>query len=353
MDKKRILIVDDEQSIQEYLSKILSHEGYETKTADNAQDALEIIKGGQIDLLLTDIKMPGKSGLWLLEQLKKLSVSTSAMVITASDDLEDAVEAFEFGAENYMLKPLHMDVIFHKVRIVLEKRRLFLANINYQHNLERLVAERTGELNRAKDRIRKGYIETIQRLTIVAEYKDEETGSHLSRIGLYVKILAEVMGLSADKAEILHIASAMHDIGKISIPDNILSKPGPLTLEEFEIVKKHTVVGAKILKGSDSEFLKVAEGIALGHHEKWDGTGYPYGLKKEEIPVENRIMSIADQYDALRSRRPYKPPFDHQTAYKIITEGDRKSQPEQFDPAILELFKKHHKNFDEIYESVK
>jgi len=203
-----------------------------------------------------------------------------------------------------------------------------------------------------RDDIKKGYIETIQRLTVTAEYKDKTTGCHLKRIGLYAKLMAEVMGLSATIAETLYITGPMHDLGKIGICDEILLKPGPLTPEEFETVKKHTLIGAEILKGSDSEFLKIAARIALFHHEKWDGSGYPYGLKKNEIPIESRIMSIADQYDAIRSRRPYKPPYDHKTAYKIITEGDNKSNPGQFYPDILNAFKRCHERFNEIYESL-
>lgn len=360
METEKILIVDDEKPIREYLERTLKHLGYEVAASTgDAETALKILKETDIALLLADIHMPGKDGLWLLKKISELAVDTNIIVLTASHNLEDAINSLNIGADRYILKPMRIQEIEHTVKNVLEKRRLLMENKAYQQQLEEKVIIRTAKLKETLDAlslsqkaIKHGYIETIQRLTAAAEYKDEETGSHLRRIGLYTKFLAEELGLPSEIIEMLFITSPMHDLGKISIPDKILLKHGPLTPVEFEVVKTHTVVGAKILRGSDSEFLKISEKIALSHHERWNGTGYPYGLKGEEIPMESRILSVADQYDAIRSRRPYKEPVDHMTAYKILTEGDGKSTPEQFDPVILELFKKHHKKFNEIYESI-
>ncbi len=361
MEKEKILIVDDEQPVREYLERALKHLGYEIAGCiDSADDALEILQKGDIALLLTDLHMPGKSAMYLLNNHRGLKINTSAIVVTASQNLEDAISALNLGADRYILKPMRIEEISHTVKSVLEKRQLLIENKEYQEHLETKVLLRTKELNKtmealnsSKDYIKRSYIESIQRLTVVAEYKDEQTGSHLRRIGLYAKIMSEELGLSAEETEIIYIASPMHDLGKISIPDRVLLKPGSLTAEEFEIVKQHTVIGADILKDSDSEFLRTAQKIALSHHEKWNGTGYPQGLKKEEIPIESRITAIADQYDAIRSRRPYKEAICHADTCKILLEGDARSSPDQFDPQIIKIFKKCHEKFDRTYESVR
>ncbi|MDA3972127.1 MAG: HD domain-containing protein, partial [Desulfobulbaceae bacterium] len=182
------------------------------------------------------------------------------------------------------------------------------------------------------------YIDTIYRLTLASEYKDEETGGHIKRISLYTKELALGMGLGNEFADIIFNASPMHDIGKVSIPDAILLKQGHLDNEELKIMQTHPAIGAKILEGSDSPLLKIAADIALCHHERWDGTGYPQGLKGEKTPLEARITILADIYDALRSNRPYKPTFDHQQACGIILEGDGRTMPGYFDPLVLKTF---------------
>jgi putative two-component system response regulator len=186
---------------------------------------------------------------------------------------------------------------------------------------------------------------------MVSEYKDEATATHIRRVGLYCEHIAKELGWPADRIEIIKYAAPMHDIGKIGIPTDILLKPGRFTPEEYALMKTHTTIGGRILKGSRSIFLQIASTIALAHHERWDGTGYPRGLRGEEIPVEGRIMQLADQYDALRSRRPYKDPFDYIETFRIITAGDDRTAPGHFDPAVLQVFKDTHKTFEDIFDS--
>lgn len=197
---------------------------------------------------------------------------------------------------------------------------------------------------------RRALLETVQRLTLVAEYKDDDARMHGNRISRYAELVVRELGIPMDEGEIMSFASPMHDIGKVGVPDSILLKQGALTPQEFEIMKTHTTIGARIVRGSENPYLVSAGKFALYHHERWDGTGYPQELRGEEIPIEGRIMYLLDLYDALRSRRPYKPPFRHEVAASIIIQGDYRSSPGHFDPTMLEIFKANEDSFRRIFD---
>ncbi len=224
--------------------------------------------------------------------------------------------------------------------------KLLVEFVGYEAELVETMHER----DVAFAKIEEAYMETIERITKLTEFYDAETGEHIRRTRGYIELFCKELGLSADETKKIADAAPLHDIGKIGIPDAILQKKGPLTPEEWEVMKTHAVIGGDALSESEVPVIQIARQIALGHHEKYNGQGYPYGLKGEEIPLAARIMAIADVYDALRSPRPYKEGFDHKTTYNIIVNGDVKTHPEDFDPKILAIFKKNHKKFAEIYE---
>jgi len=228
-------------------------------------------------------------------------------------------------------------------------QRLIWVEHQYERKLENTISEKTHELSQALTMINKMSNEMIIRLTAAAESKDDYTGKHISRLGLYAGRVAEKLEMPSDFIEKITLASAMHDIGKIGIPDHILMKPGELTPEEFEVIKNHTTIGAKILSGSIHPMIQMSAVIALSHHERWDGTGYPKQLKGSDIPVEARIIIICDIYDALRSKRPYKEALDHKRAFTIITEGDVKTMPDHYDSDVLRAFIQISPVFEEIF----
>ena len=354
---EKIVIVDDEEIIRRFLIRSLKTLGYtDVSEAGSAEEGFEIIQRTKPSLVISDIHMPGENGLELLKKVKSAQPDTGFVIMTASDDLGDAIASLHLGADRYLLKPMNMEELDHTIANSLEHRRLILENRAYQKNLEKKVEERTTELSKtlheldqANHRIRTSYIETIYRLTITSEYRDEETGAHIKRIGHYSKVLAKELGLTEERVDEIFYGSPMHDLGKVGIPDTILRKQGSLTPEEFEIMKQHTTIGAKILRDSSSEYLNVAEVIAFAHHERWDGTGYPRALKGDAIPLEGSIVQLADVYDALRSKRPYKEPLDHETVCRIITEGDGRTQPGHFCPAVLDVFKKSAQEFERLF----
>ena len=349
---QRILVVDDEEPNRDLLKQMIGVFGHEAELAKDGFEALAKLHMN-IDLVLLDVVMPGMDGFEVARRIRSTSPTWDIPIImvTARSGKEDRLRAVEAGANDFIAKPFDMTELKVRTASLLKMKEHQDAIKRYQLELEDTVQRRTADLRRALEemsaaqkRTHEAYLDTIYRLALVAEYKDQYTGCHIARMSHICAILAGGLKLPPAEVEIIRAASPMHDVGKIGIPDAILLKPGKLTPEEWEVMKQHASIGARILSGSNSEVLHAGEIIALSHHEKWDGSGYPHGWVGEEIPLWGRICAVADVYDAITSERPYKKALSHERALQIMVE----ERGRHFDPKLLDLFLD---NLEEIIKS--
>lgn len=328
--KARILIVDDNQANVTLLTKVLSLAGYENITGiTDSREVRAAFEADRHDLILLDIRMPYLDGFGVMAELQPLVEDDylPVLVLSAQIDDETRIRALQEGAKDFLHKPFETVEVLNRIRNMLEVRLLHNQVREQNSALEKRVGERTRELEETR-------LDVIQRLGRAAEYRDNETGLHVIRMSRFCEQLALVTGVEAAEATLLLNASPMHDVGKIGIPDSILLKPGKLDAGEWEVMKSHTTIGAELLGGSGHRLMNLAAEVALTHHERWDGEGYPNKLQGEEIPLPGRITTLCDVFDALMSERPYKKAWSEQEAFELI----RSEAGQQFDPVLVEAF---------------
>lgn len=330
--KEHILIVDDEEMIRDLLTSALQQEKYVCHQAANVDEAFMLLERQQIDLVISDIMMPGRSGVELLRDLKKADPDIAVLMITGLSDMNTAMECVHLGADDYITKPFGINRVVLTVKNLIERRCLAIEKKNYQASLEFKVMEQTEQIRSAMNELSHAYNSTLTALVRALDAREKEVGSHSERVMSFTVFLAKKMGIAGRELEELAKGALLHDIGKIGISDNILLKPGQLDDNEWIEMRRHPQVGYAIL--SEIEFLKAPTEIILGHHERFDGTGYPKRIKGDQIPIGARIFTLVDTLDAMTSDRPYRRalPFEA-VSHEII-----KNSGTQFDPQIAELF---------------
>jgi putative two-component system response regulator len=348
-----ILVVDDDPTSRRSLARILTAHAYKVSEAESGKAALNALGRESFDVVVLDLMMPGMSGIEVCQIIRKNPQfgRVPVVLVTAHDEREFKIQGKQAGAEDFLVKPV--DEIELTVRI----RNLVLLRRYYQH-LEKerasllqtveeqstLIGKAMSEIGKAKQTLRRFNEEIIFRLSKAIEFRDDETGNHVQRMSRYCGLIASELGMSNEMSDAIRVASALHDVGKISISDEILKKPGMLTKEEMAVMRKHAERGYRILSGSESNLLELAATIARSHHERFDGTGYPQRIQGEDIPLEGRIAAVADVFDALTSNRVYKSAFSVEEAVKII----KKESGTGFDPAIVDIFLKSQDNIKNI-----
>ncbi|MBF0543520.1 MAG: response regulator [Candidatus Riflebacteria bacterium] len=360
LEKGIILVVDDDPTFRHIIHNTLQQLGYFAVKADNGAEAMRQIASSPPDLILTDILMPEISGYDLLKSLKSNEKyrSIPVIIISGVENMDSVISCIKMGAEDYLLKsPFNTELLDARIKVCLERKKLTDEQEAYRHEIELLNSELQSRISKEISKATAAQLGMLFALSKLAESRDPETGGHLERIQEYCKVLCGFLRVNPryrsliDRAFVdnIHPASCLHDIGKVGVPDSVLLKPGKLTAEEFEMMKKHTVVGFQTLlevhrKFPNSPLVYMAMEIALSHHEKWDGSGYPDQLSGNSIPLSARIVAVADVYDALSSKRCYKDAMPHEKAKGIICDGGGK----HFDPDMVDAFIKAEKEFQRV-----
>ena len=302
----RVLVVDDEAPARNVLALVLAQIGLRCEKAANGEEALRILEAKQTDVVISDLQMPGISGMELLAKVRQLYPHLVFLVVTGTDDIQVGIRAMQEGADDYLVKPFQVDasVVSTSLARALHKKRLEQEVENYRRHLEEMVAERTQQLREALREVERSYEHTLEALGVAIDLRDSSTAGHSRRVFLYSIEIAKALGGLEHELKNIAMGAWLHDIGKLAIPDAILLKPGSLTDEERQVMQRHVQIGYDLVKGIP--FLSNAAEIILGHHERCDGSGYPRGLKGEEIPGGARIFAVADTFDAMTSDRPYR-----------------------------------------------
>lgn len=321
----RILVVDDEPSITLALATKLRREGYHCVTASSGEEALAAFSADAFDLVITDVRMPGLSGIDLLKHVKAHDSEVQVIVMTAYAEVSFAVEALRLNADDYLLKPFDIDELSHSVARALEHRRLLRENRAYRQHLEERVQEQARQIERL-------FLEGLVALAGAIEARDPYTGGHLEQVTRLALAVGTELGLGPDRMRALWLGALFHDIGKLAIPDSVLNKPGKLTEEEYELMKTHVERGLRLIEGVS--YLEPARAAILHHHERWDGKGYPKGLRGEEISIEGRILAVVDAFDAMLGDRPYRKGRSEDEAVEEL----KRCAGTQFDPAVVDAF---------------
>ena len=330
----RVLVVDDEVSVRKVMAAVLAQLGLPCETAAHADEALRILETHRIDAVISDLQMPGMSGMEFLAKVKQSYPRIVFLMVTGVDDIQVGIQAMREGADDYLVKPLQVDanIILGSLTRALHVKGLEQEVDNYRHHLEEIVAEQTGQLREALHQIERSYDHTLEVLGAAIDLRDSPTAGHSRRVFLYSIEIAKAMGGLENQMRNIAMGAWLHDIGKLAIPDAILLKPGPLTEKEREIMQHHAQIGYDLVKGIP--FLADAAEIIFAHHERCDGSGYPRGLKTQEIPTGARIFALADTFDAMTSDRPYRRALPFQASREVIERGAGK----QYDSQVARVF---------------
>jgi putative two-component system response regulator len=346
-EKRHILIVDDEASICDIIHDFLELQGFKCYSAHSVEHALKVLNEVPLDGILSDIRMPGLSGLDLLKVVSTKYDDMVLILFTGHADINTAITALQSGAYDFILKPIQLDHILRSLNNALEKKDLRQEVRHYRKNLELLVEERTTQIQETMQSLKHAHLEAIQILSRTTEFREDKTGQQSLRFRGYCDVLTKALDMPREEAWMITYASPLHDIGKVGVPDSILLKPGPLTSEELRVVQSHASIGNEILRNTTSRLLQVAAEIASSHHERWDGKGYPEGLSGETIPLSGRVVAIVDVFDTLTVERCYRSAFSLEQALDILQEG----KGTHFDPKILDLFFENIEEIKVLYDT--